>query len=46
MYDDISFPLGSQEGWVARIDEEGSVQQAEMTVRLRQTVWETIQDCV
>lgn len=44
--DEVDFSLWPEEGRVAGVDKERSVQQAQVVCGLGQLVWETIQHCV
>lgn len=44
--DEVNLSLGPEEGWVAGVDEECSVQQAQVFCRWSQLIWESVQHCV
>lgn len=46
MDDEIGFSLRPEEGWVAGVDKERSVQQTQVVHRLRQLVWEAVKHSV
>lgn len=46
MDDEVGFSLRPEEGWVARVDKEGSVQQTQVVHGLRQLVWEAVKHSV